>query len=166
MSTTTSTAAIRRMFATLSARSVLSRAVLGILAAMMVLVPAAGTAHAEENHALQNYATGRCIDDSAAFGLRTFPCNGMTYQKWNLHWIRGLEYTLQNVATGRCIDWSENRGLRAFPCNGLDYQEWLMGSGDDIWSNRSGQTNLDDSYAFGLRVLPPDNLDDQRWHKR
>ncbi|MGW0535570.1 hypothetical protein [Streptomyces sp. NPDC003032] len=30
----------------------------------------------------QNNATRRCMDDSFAYGLRAFDCNGMNFQKW------------------------------------------------------------------------------------
>jgi hypothetical protein len=33
-------------------------------------------------YAYRNQATGRCLDDSRAFGVRTFPCNGLPFQGW------------------------------------------------------------------------------------
>ncbi|MFI9237566.1 hypothetical protein [Streptomyces sp. NPDC053079] len=30
----------------------------------------------------QHANTGRCIDDSYAYGLRAFGCNGLDYQRW------------------------------------------------------------------------------------
>ena len=36
----------------------------------------------EPSFLLKNQATGRCIDDSFAYGLRAFPCNGLTFQQW------------------------------------------------------------------------------------
>ncbi|MFD7995040.1 RICIN domain-containing protein [Streptomyces mexicanus] len=40
--------------------------------------------HTYEGNGLvfRNQATGMCLDDSDAYGLRTFPCNGLPYQKW------------------------------------------------------------------------------------
>ncbi|WP_420168598.1 RICIN domain-containing protein [Streptomyces violaceoruber] len=74
--------------------------------------------------AIRNVNTGRCIDDSGAFGLREHPCNGLNYQRWEL-WRNGNgTITFKNENTGRCIDDSGAFGLREHPCNGLNYQQW------------------------------------------
>jgi hypothetical protein len=45
-----------------------------------------GTAFAGQNPdgsvTLRNVNTGRCIDDSSGYGLRSYGCNGLTYQDW------------------------------------------------------------------------------------
>jgi hypothetical protein len=54
-----------------------------------------------------NSATGRCLDDSTAYGndvLRGYTCLNNTYQEW---WLQGYvagNYELRNAATGRCLD--------------------------------------------------------------
>lgn len=76
-------------------------------------------------YSLQNAHTGRCIDDSLQFGLRSFPCNGMTYQKWemNIKVVLGIAYRHPcNAETNRCMDDSQQFGLRSFEMNPLDYQ--------------------------------------------
>jgi Ricin-type beta-trefoil lectin domain len=145
-------------------RSRLTQLAAGAVAVTAALSFNVGPAQADAILVLRNYHTGRCVDDSFEAGLRTFSCNGMDYQQWRAHWITGLTATLQNVHTGRCIDWSEDYGLRPFTCNGLNYQHWNLGSGDEIWSNRSPYLNLDDSFEFGLRVFTMNHLDYQHWH--
>jgi Ricin-type beta-trefoil lectin domain len=79
----------------------------------------------------QNLATGRCLDDSTAYGndvLRGYPCNGLAYQQWALSEVGNGAFRLKNLATGRCLDDSTAYGndvLRAYPCNSLAYQQWL-----------------------------------------
>ncbi len=108
------------------------RRLASLVAALAVLfgigVPAAPAAAQNapydvlENQALRTM----CIDDSIAYGLRLFSCNGMDYQKWYIDASWPNPYTptfFQNVATERCLDDSVY-GLRAFPCNGGVWQVW------------------------------------------
>lgn len=79
---------------------------------------------------MQNLETGRCVDDSSAYGLRAFPCNGMTYQFFASQLMASdvnmQKRTFQNVNTGACMDYSSPYGLRGFPCNGTQYQNWWV----------------------------------------
>lgn len=70
-----------------------------------------------------NQATGRCIDDSTTYGLRSYPCNGRTFQEW---WEVPTSYgtMFQNLNTGLCIDDSATYGLRAYSCNYRTFQSW------------------------------------------
>ncbi len=113
-------------------------------------------AQVRAGYTLRNANTGRCIDDSYAYGLRAFPCNGLTYQQWY-----GSNGAWKNVNTGRCIDDSTAYGLRAFPCNGLNYQRWWGTNGH--WRNENTGRCIDDSYAYGLRAFGCNGLDYQRW---
>lgn len=79
----------------------------------------------EHGIVLQNAATERCLDDSDAFKLRTYECNGgTTFQSWKIRgWEQGNEYL--NAATGLCLDDSLGGGLRTFRCGGGNtHQQW------------------------------------------
>ena len=107
-----------------------------VLTAAGLGISAAGTASAAEtgrdtpqslngitySYALQNQNTGRCVDDSFAYGLRAFTCNGMNFQKFNFYQQSNGSWVLQNQNTGRCVDDSLAYGLRAFTCNGMNFQ--------------------------------------------
>ena len=72
---------------------------------------------------LKHIKSGQCLDDSNAYGLRTFSCNKTTYQSWWLtRWKDGTTQ-LKNQATLRCLDQS-NLGMRTYPCNKTIYQSF------------------------------------------
>jgi hypothetical protein len=87
-----------------------------------------------------NVATGRCLDDSTAFGqdvLRGYECiPGDEYQQWAESFPNPYNTSvsmLRNIATNRCLDDSTAFGkdvLRAIPCNDLNYQRWFTGLGN------------------------------------
>jgi hypothetical protein len=115
---------------------------------------------------IQNQNTGRCIDDSFAFGLRSFPCNGLSFQQWSVVGFQDGTIHLVNENTGRCIDDSLAFGLRSFPCNGLSFQGWFPGFFSDGTIDLQNQNTgrcIDDSLAFGLRSFPCNGLSFQRW---
>ncbi|MFJ4797787.1 hypothetical protein [Kitasatospora purpeofusca] len=65
-----------------------ARVTAAALTAAALGLTAAGTAEARTTgvvyaYALQNQNTGRCVDDSGAYGLRAFTCNGLNYQNFN-----------------------------------------------------------------------------------
>lgn len=73
---------------------------------------------------LKHIASNTCLDDSDAYGLRTFTCNASRYQSWWLHrWNDGTTQ-IKNQATGRCVDNSPAFGTRTYPCNATIYQSW------------------------------------------
>jgi hypothetical protein len=113
---------------------------------------------------IQNEHTGRCVDDSVPYGLRSFTCNSLDYQGWYQVHVSGNVYAFQNMHTGRCIDDSAPYGLRSFTCNGLDYQQWsiLPGSSFVLRNVHTGLC-MDDSAAYGLRAIGCNGLDYQRW---
>jgi hypothetical protein len=71
-----------RMRKNLAARG----AIVAVTAAAALTLASSGTAFAGQNPdgsvTLRNVNTGRCIDDSSGYGLRSFGCNGLTYQDW------------------------------------------------------------------------------------
>ncbi|MFF4761081.1 RICIN domain-containing protein [Streptomyces sp. NPDC001292] len=78
----------------------------------------------DEVWTLKNQATGRCLDDSDAYGLRSYFCNASTFQSWKIRrWNDGTR-ELKSQATGRCVDDSDAYGLRAYPCNATPFQSW------------------------------------------
>ncbi|MEV5938615.1 RICIN domain-containing protein [Streptomyces sp. NPDC051994] len=89
------------------------------------LRPGAQPVHALDAGALRNLNTGRCIDDSFAYGLRAFGCNGLNYQRWEIYYNGNGTLTFRNENTGRCIDDSGAYGLRSFGCNGMNYQQFV-----------------------------------------
>ncbi|MFD3907063.1 RICIN domain-containing protein [Streptomyces californicus] len=116
--------------------------------------------------AIRNVNTGRCIDDSGAFGLREHPCNGLNYQDWKVIPQSG-NWVLKNDNTGRCIDDSGAFGLREHPCNNLNYQRWELwrnGNGTITFKNENTGRCIDDSGAFGLREHPCNGLNYQQWY--
>ncbi len=109
-----------------------------------------------------NAATGACLDDSRE-GLRALPCNGLDFQKWEVHNLGGHVRRLRNVATRACLDDSP-RGLRAHPCNGEIYQTWIIdrNASGVRFTNAATGNCLDDSRE-GLRAFPCNDTLHQRW---
>ncbi|WP_254069060.1 ricin-type beta-trefoil lectin domain protein [Streptomyces sp. TM32] len=125
-----------------------------------------GTVYA---YALQNQNTGRCVDDSFAYGLRAFGCNGLNYQRFNYYSQPDGSWVLQNQNTGRCVDDSFAYGLRAFGCNGLNYQKWRIiyqSDGSASYQNENTGRVIDDSSAYGLRAFGYNGLSYQRFYFR
>jgi hypothetical protein len=81
---------------------------------------------------LRNSATGRCLDDSTAYGndvLRGYTCLNNRYQEWWMQDYGSFGYELASYATLRCLDDSTAYGndvLRGYTCNGLNYQRWYL----------------------------------------
>ncbi|MEU3375297.1 RICIN domain-containing protein [Streptomyces sp. NPDC006660] len=119
-----------------------------------------------DSGALKNVNTGRCVDDSGAYGLRPFGCNGLNYQYWGLYGQSNGNWVLKNGNTGRCIDDSGAYGLRSFGCNGLNYQRWAIyynGNGTLTFQNENTGRCMDDSGAYGLRSFGCNGLNYQQF---
>ncbi|MFJ7985979.1 helix-turn-helix domain-containing protein [Streptomyces sp. NPDC096351] len=111
-----------------------------------------------------NRATGACLDDSLDKGTRSFPCNGMSYQRWTVRTAADGGAQLRNHATGKCLDHGAD-GLRTGPCGPAATQRWTVSAGSDAsFEVRSTASRrcLDDSPA-GLQVLTCDRTVRQRW---
>lgn len=116
------------------------------------------------NGPIKNRFTGRCVDDSAAYGLRSFSCNGLDFQRWDRRPSYFPNYALANLNTGSCLD-DSSYGLRAIPCNGYGYQRWLIqdrGNGIEIQNAQTAKC-LDDS-SYGLRTFVCNNTQFQRFN--
>ncbi|MGI5167176.1 RICIN domain-containing protein [Spirillospora sp. CA-253888] len=114
---------------------------------------------------MQNRFTQACLDDSRAYGLRGFPCNGLDFQRWNTVERQWGMWTVENVATGHCLDDSNEYGLRAITCNGYPHQMWTLqdrGGYLELW-NRQTRRCLDDS-PVGVRSFSCNGQDYQRWN--
>ncbi|WP_051820411.1 RICIN domain-containing protein [Streptomyces sp. NRRL S-920] len=119
----------------------------------------------------QNNETRRCLDDSFAYGLRTFGCNRTDFQQF---WAKRVEVSgkefrqIHNKVTGRCLDDSFEFGLRPYPCYGGAWQEWRVKGYDNdkgyILQNRATGRCLDDSFAYGLRTWSCNGMDFQYWY--
>jgi hypothetical protein len=149
-----------------SARRRIVRIGSAVLAALAISSAGVGTARASDTPPtiFQNRATGGCLDDSFAYGVRAFSCNGSTYQQWvqvDAGYMGFSNRFLRNVATGRCLDDSEF-GLRTLNCYYNDYQAWIPNT--DIRNRHTGNC-LDDS-SYGLRMWPCNGLNYQRWDGR
>jgi len=103
-----------------------------------------------------------CIDDSAQYGVRLYPCNSSSiasgYQAWYAYYvgydpISGVygSAQLQNVKTGQCLDYSLRYGLRAYSCNSTSFL-----NGYQAWTVLYGQTTSG-RYAEDLRVKAGDD---------
>ncbi len=112
-----------------------------------------------------NRATGNCLDHSLDQGLRSFAPNGMSYQRWTVHPHPDGTSELRNHATGACLD-SSGSGLRTSACSKAASQKWQLTAWDDKSVQVSSRTTgacLDDSGDAGLRAVPCDRSDRQKW---
>ncbi|MFI1652490.1 helix-turn-helix domain-containing protein [Streptomyces avidinii] len=109
--------------------------------------------------------TGACLDHSLDKRLRTYPCNGMSYQRWTLHRQPDGALRLRNHATGACLAHSPD-GLDTAACTAAPSQKWAVTPWPDesveVRSKATGAC-LDDSAEAGLRALPCTRTDHQRW---
>ncbi|MFV0131577.1 RICIN domain-containing protein [Streptomyces sp. HMX112] len=108
----------------------------------------------------RNGATGRCLDDSHE-GTRTFPCNGLTYQQWNVQVDpRNNSRQLKNIATGKCLVSGTKGYIGTSDCGitGVgSAQDWFVykyGDGSVELKNARTGLCLDDSYDYQLRGFP------------
>ncbi|MFJ3877510.1 helix-turn-helix domain-containing protein [Streptomyces sp. NPDC090077] len=113
-----------------------------------------------------NRSTGNCLDHSLDQGLRSFPPNGMSYQRWTLHPLQDGSGTgtLRNHASGACLA-GDATGLSGRSCGNTASQKWTVTTWPDasveVKSNTTGQC-LDDG-PTGLRLRPCDRSDHQKW---
>ncbi|MFF8433730.1 helix-turn-helix domain-containing protein [Streptomyces bacillaris] len=110
-------------------------------------------------------ATGACLDHSLDHHLRTYACNGLSYQRWTAQKLPDGTHRLRNHATGACLDHG-GKGLRAVDCSASATQKWSF----TTWPDESvevriaaGAECLDDSVALGLRALPCTGSSRQKW---
>ncbi|MEU3957607.1 RICIN domain-containing protein [Streptomyces achromogenes] len=110
----------------------------------------------------RNLATGRCLDDSSA-GVRTFGCNQMDFQKWEVHVFQDNTRRLRNIATGQCLASGGGR-LTMRGCDSSREVSWLVGRGGGglTFKNQASGTCLDDS-SIGLRLFACNQLNFQAW---
>lgn len=109
-------------------------------------------------------STGYCLDSSLDHGLRSYPCNGMSYQRWGV--LSGADGThrLRNHATGLCLE-DSGTAVRARPCDGSTAQTWTLTEREDEavrLQNASTGHCLDESSA-GLRALTCADGRRQEW---
>jgi hypothetical protein len=113
----------------------------------------------------KNRATNLCLDDSWEVGLRTFPCNGGVWQRWDVYVQTIGIVGLKSQATGKCLDLVNGLHTDAV-CHFTTQQLWKVNSpvdgGGFTIQNTSGPC-LDDSTEFHLRPFPCNGLGFQRW---
>ncbi len=119
---------------------------------------------------LINDYTGKCVDDSSAYGLRAIACKqGDGNQKWLLKVSSTSPVqaqVLQDQSTGLCIDDSFSNGLRAIKCNGDLNQGWVV-LYDANFALQDDYTAycMDDSAKYGLRAIACRQGDgNQQWN--
>lgn len=67
---------------------------------------------------LKNVLTGRCMDDSQAFGLRMIGCNGTLFQDWRVDAVNSIGIIrFQNEQTSACMVEVPGVGLKVAGCN-------------------------------------------------
>ncbi|WP_284573969.1 RICIN domain-containing protein [Streptomyces sp. 2P-4] len=111
----------------------------------------------------RNKAAETCLDDSVE-GLRSWPCNGLHYQEWELRPGGPGPGELRNRATGACLD-NSGTAPRARSCNGSTHQDWTVTSRDDgtvQLRNLATGTCLEAGPA-ALAARTCDGSDRQRW---
>ncbi|MBM7786080.1 RICIN domain-containing protein [Tenggerimyces flavus] len=119
-----------------------------------------GSASADSTQTFKNQWTKKCLDDSSAHGVRTFTCNGTSYQQWKVHVWGDQTRQLRSNSTGKCLD-DSNLGLRTFNCwPGSDarskFQSWYVHRWNDGTIQFKNQTTgrcLDDTGGKGLRAI-------------
>ncbi|MFE9040684.1 helix-turn-helix domain-containing protein [Streptomyces sp. NPDC007818] len=122
------------------------------------------TAAGPDDRIFVSRSTGACLDDSLDHGTRSYPCNGMPYQRWNVRITADGGARLRNHATGECLEHGAD-GLRTAPCGPAAAQRWTVRAGADAaFEVRSTATHrcLDDS-PEGLRMLSCDRSVRQKW---
>ncbi len=111
-----------------------------------------------------NRVTGKCLDHSLDHGLRTYACNGLSYQRWTVHALPDGTQQLRNHATGACLR-SEGMTLRTGACATAPSATWSVRTWADeavtISSTETGAC-LEDS-ASGLRAAECGDTTRQRW---
>ncbi|MFE5486126.1 RICIN domain-containing protein [Streptomyces sp. NPDC056527] len=124
----------------------------------------ASSAASDVHRIFVSRATGACLDDSLDMGTRSYPCNGMSYQRWTVSTTADGSVQLRNHATGECLDHHQG-GLRTVPCGPSASQRWTVSAGDDEAvevRNTTTRRCLDDS-AGGVQVLACDRTTRQKW---
>ncbi|GHH20143.1 RICIN domain-containing protein [Streptomyces rubradiris] len=110
----------------------------------------------------RNLATNKCLDDSS-MGVRTFGCNNLDFQKWEVHVFQDGTRRLRNIATGQCLASGGGR-LTMRGCDTSQEVSWLVGRGGGglTFKNQASRTCLDDS-SIGLRLFACNQLNYQAW---
>ncbi|MFD9003758.1 RICIN domain-containing protein [Streptomyces sp. NPDC059582] len=112
---------------------------------------------AAPTHSIKSTVTGRCLDDSVAYGLRTFPCNGLAFQKFTFWRGPYGTYLLQNQATKRCLYDGLTSGIQARTCTGSSNQHWYLitwaRGGPYGFSNRYTRRCIDTTSFAGVSIL-------------
>ncbi|MFD9895808.1 RICIN domain-containing protein [Amycolatopsis sp. NPDC059027] len=146
------------------------------VAAMLATVGLAASASAEEAgisdavNRFENAKSHWCIDDSIPAGLRTFGCNTLKFQQFNVHVWNDKTRQLKNLATGRCLDDSDQFGLRTLACwpggnPNSKYQSWVVTkSGKYLrFQNQATKRCLTDIGGGKLVTRPCSADDTQKW---
>ncbi len=110
-------------------------------------------------------ATGACLDHSLDHHLRTYACNGLSYQRWTAQKLPDGTHRLRNHATGACLDHG-GKVLRAVDCSASATQKRSFTTWPDESvevGSAAGAECLDDSVALGLRALPCTGSSCQKW---
>lgn len=133
-------------------------------AAVAGLGPGPGPGRSDDVRPLINRATGRCLDHSLDHGLRTYPCNGMSYQRWTVHAVPQGAFQFRNHATGACLI-SGVSEVRTGTCAASPAGAWSVRSWADESVTLSGaatDTCLEDG-TDGLHSARCGMTDRQKW---
>ncbi|MFI0240303.1 helix-turn-helix domain-containing protein [Streptomyces sp. NPDC016845] len=111
-----------------------------------------------------NRATGHCLDHSLDHGLRTYPCNGLSYQRWTVRALPHGAFQVRNHATGSCLN-SGASALRVGGCATTPSGTWSVRAWPDesvgLASTATGACVEDGT--DGLRPARCGRTDRQRW---
>ncbi|WP_394428147.1 helix-turn-helix domain-containing protein [Streptomyces sp. SGAir0957] len=111
-----------------------------------------------------NRATGHCLDHSLDHGLRTYPCNGLSYQRWTVRALPDGAFQIRNHATGSCLN-SAEAVLRVGGCATSPSGTWSVKAWPDESVGLVGTATgacVEDG-TDGLRPAPCGRTDRQRW---
>ncbi|MEU5346121.1 helix-turn-helix domain-containing protein [Streptomyces sp. NPDC020766] len=111
-----------------------------------------------------NRTTGRCLDHSLDHGLRTYACNGLSYQRWTVHALPDGTHYLRNHATGACLH-DQGTKVRMGACATAASGKWNVRTWTDestTLSNEATDACLEDSTS-GLRATRCKDTNRHKW---
>ncbi|MET9980309.1 helix-turn-helix domain-containing protein [Streptomyces microflavus] len=111
-----------------------------------------------------NRATGHCLDHSLDHGLRTYACNGLSYQRWTVHALPDGTHRLRNHATGACLH-DQGAKVRTGACDATTSGKWSVRNLADesaTLSNEATGACLEDSTS-GLRATQCTDANRHKW---
>lgn len=114
----------------------------------------------------RNQQSGRCLDDSFAYGPRPFGCNNLDFQRWTVINYGSDSRGLRNVNTGRCLAADRTNSVyAAVECGTSMEAVWVVrrwADGTVEFRNQAWGGCLEDT--VWLRAANCDQSREQSWY--